>query len=932
MSASTAPRSHSAPPARVPRHLRRELAVLGSVLTDLSAGRSTAVTVIGATGFGQDALTRWTSRTAEARGLRVLSARGTPYESGLRYGVVTQLLHPLTGPGADLPAAPPHEGRRDCPPGLTEVLRTARGRPTLVVVEDAQWLDEESLRWLHLLIRRAAAAPLAVLAGGCGVTVSGPDWREVTASPPAAVGMRELVLDRMARTDVADVVRDTCGVPGADAFLSAAHHASTGNPAVLGDTMRRFARRGHAPDESGVPELRTIGAAVLGDHVERGLRGLPAETVALLRALAVCGDLLDFPLVCGLAGLRHLGGARLRSAVEATGFVTTGTSGPRIEAQVRPRVLEEMSHRDRAELHARAAELAHRAAADDRAVAALLLGAGPVGAPWAAQVLRRAAGAARREGDHTRSIACLSRAVCETPDPAHRAELTFELAAAELVTAPEAGRRRLGALVRGPGIAPGLRVRALALALADGEADTLRRAAAEALPTVTGPERDDLIALFWAAEPAGRERTELMVPEVPALPDLPASPAQAGQRAWQLAVRGERLPVVRRLARAALAAPAGGALVLPRLAACRALFLTEDYEEAEAGLGTLLAALDHRDMGVALPRVLATRAELNLRRGLLAVAERDIGAAERSLKPSGRHPATMPQLRAVRVLVDLERGHAREARSLALEPVPRAAQDSAYWPHLLFARALAHAFAGEARAAAGLMKECGRQLLSRHHLNPALLPWRSCAARLLRRTGGGAEAERLSHAERRLAREWGTPGALGWAELNAVPDDGAGRLAGIRDAVRLLRNGPASPWFVRALAELAAAEAAQGGDRRTALAAVDELSVLTATHPHSPMAARTRLLAQRLEPAPRTPAAPCPLWAALTASEAATAVLAAHGHSNSRIAELLSVSRRTVELRLSRAYSKLRISGRQELRALVRARERKLNDAGRTGL
>ncbi|OMI34796.1 LuxR C-terminal-related transcriptional regulator, partial [Streptomyces sparsogenes] len=52
-----------------------------------------------------------------------------------------------------------------------------------------------------------------------------------------------------------------------------------------------------------------------------------------------------------------------------------------------------------------------------------------------------------------------------------------------------------------------------------------------------------------------------------------------------------------------------------------------------------------------------------------------------------------------------------------------------------------------------------------------------------------------------------------------------------------------------------------------------------------------------------------------------TATLAGRGHGNRDIADKLSVTTRTVELRLSAAYRKLRISGRAELRALVRSME-----------
>ncbi|WDV34591.1 hypothetical protein OIM90_31110 [Streptomyces sp. AD16] len=60
--------------------------------------------------------------------------------------------------------------------------------------------------------------------------------------------------------------------------------------------LDRFARAGHSPRADRIAPLRTLTAEVVGDHATRALGDLrdPAAVDAL-RALAVCGDLLDFP-------------------------------------------------------------------------------------------------------------------------------------------------------------------------------------------------------------------------------------------------------------------------------------------------------------------------------------------------------------------------------------------------------------------------------------------------------------------------------------------------------------------------------------------------------------------------------------------------------------------------------------------------------------
>ena len=57
----------------------------------------------------------------------------------------------------------------------------------------------------------------------------------------------------------------------------------------------------------------------------------------------------------------------------------------------------------------------------------------------------------------------------------------------------------------------------------------------------------------------------------------------------------------------------------------------------------------------------------------------------------------------------------------------------------------------------------------------------------------------------------------------------------------------------------------------------------------------------------------------LTVSERRVAELAAKGHSNPEIAQMLFVTRKTVETHLGHVYSKLAVAGRAELgRALTK--------------
>ncbi|MFE4418019.1 AAA family ATPase [Streptomyces sp. NPDC056817] len=904
------------PPSRV---RARERAMVAAAVDGLDTSGPVLVTLSGRSGLGQSALVRWTADRAHASGHRVLRARAALSESELPYGVVTQLLEPLDVPPISMRATPPGPTRPEPFPGLAGLLRAARECPTVLAVEDAHWLDRESLHWLQALLRRSAGGPLAVVCGGDDAAAADPGWPGELGSAPGPVA-HHLTLAPLPPDEVAAEVARVCG-PADEAFTAEAARISGGHPAVLHDLLQRFAALGHRPAAARLPALRATGSAVLGDHLISAVRGLGAEAGEVVRVLAVCGHLLDFPLVRTLARAGSLNEHRLRAALARTAGIRALPDGRlRVEPALRVRVLEDMTADDRTDLHVRAAELAHRAGAEDRAVADLLLAARPTWAAWAVHTLRRDADHAVREGEHDRAAVLLARAAEEERDPAERARLGLELAAVHLVTEPEAGDLRIERLIRTPENPAAVRLHAADLGLTGGGAEVVRRSLADALTVAAGAERDDLLALFWAADPTGQGSGVPSVPTVPPLPQRPATRAQAAVRAWQLALYGESLYEVRSLAQAALTDDQrpGGPLIQPALAACRALCLTDALDDAESGLNRLLGALDGSRLRLAAPQILALRGELNIRRGRLAQAERDLEAAERGARLLGRSAALLPHLYGIRIVVDVESGREDAARERAAMPLPSAAEDSEHWPRLLFARGVVALRGGNPVEARDQFRECGRRLLSRHHLNPVLVPWRSLTALTCHTLGESAEARRLSEQELALARRWGAGSTLAWAKLTAVLVAGReDRLAGIRSAMGAVRSAPTGPEYARVLAEYTALEMTEsGGDRRMAALSLAELCALTAAHPSAPMAVRARALAGAA-----TGTVSVPGWCDLSEAERQSALLAGRGRSNRDIAALLEISSRAVELRLARAYRKLRINGRQELRELVRAME-----------
>ncbi|WP_130798315.1 LuxR C-terminal-related transcriptional regulator [Streptomyces otsuchiensis] len=932
--------------APLPACLRvRERAVLARVVDDLGTGvgGGSLLTLAGGGGAGQESLVGFAVERARALGHRVLHSRAPRRETGL--------------PGAAAPRVPlfPDSGTPGAGGEMTRLLRSTRSRPLLLAVEEAQWLDPRSLRELQALLRRSTPARIAVVCAGTVGTGpgDGTGWLGAVGSafgPPA----HHLRLAPLPHEEIAGLVALLCG-PADDTFTDEAARVSGGHPAVLHDLLLRLAAPGLPPDAERARALREIGRAVLGDHLLAAVRGHGAGTRSLVAALAVCGQHLDLAAVRSVAtGDGTETGPATRCLAELPGVRRLPGGRFTVDPGIRDRLLEELGENERAGLFARAARHAHVAGAGDRAVADLLLAARPDRAdaegPWADRTLRRAARDAARHDDHGRAARLLDRLAEREADPGRRAALEVESAAALLVTRPETGDARIARIVRTPGIPAAVRLRAADLGITGGGA--LGRALTDALGEAGDGGSETLLALLWAADPTGR-REGIGLPPLPELPDRPSPRTQAAVRAWQLALRGEEMERSVELARTALgdgtAAEDGtghaganrtrgpGESVQLVLAACRALSLTDVPEEAEAAIDRQLGLLHAAPLRLARPHLLALRGEINLRRGRLAQAERDLEAAASAVAATSRSRVLTPYLHGLRAFVDLEAGRGRRAREWATAPLPTVARCGEHQPWLLFARGAIALADGRLRQAVDELHECGRLLESRGHLNPALIPWRSVAAFALRALGREAEAREAIECERARARRWGAGSALAWAEFAAVQEEtepappaggGAHRLDRVGSAMAHARSGPTGPQYTRVLAELAGLQlGAAAGDPRAA-ASLEELTTLTAAYPAAPMADRARVLAGAA-----TGAESVPGWDALSAAEQQAALLVGRGDTNREIAALLEISIRAVELRLTRAYRKLSVSGRLELRALVAPRTRKDSelDAGPAG-
>ena len=273
--------------------------------------------------------------------------------------------------------------------------------------------------------------------------------------------------------------------------------------------------------------------------------------------------------------------------------------------------------------------------------------------------------------------------------------------------------------------------------------------------------------------------------------------------------------------------------------------------------------------------------------------------------PSNVHALTLVAL--------VETGRTAEAARLVAGLDLREAPDSWELNRFLYARGLQRAAAGDPAAALHDFLECGRRQTAREVVSPVVTPWRTAAAECRLALGSPREALALAGEELRLARVWDTPRTVGRA-LRVLGTATGGRrgLELAEEAVRLLRDAPAVTE-----AELVAALIAQG---RQLTAAGERARARTGLREAAARAERRGALRQLAlaEEALREGGGRGPKTArtgagSLTDSERRIARLAADGHTNTEIAGLLHLARRTVETHLTSTYKKLGIRRRSEL-------------------
>ncbi|WP_181777599.1 helix-turn-helix transcriptional regulator [Amycolatopsis pittospori] len=774
----------------------------------------------------------------------------------------------------------------------------------VVAVDDVQWCDEPTLRWLSLIARHATRLPVRMVlvrSAADGLAEAAERLSDLESWYSTEV----LDLGPLSAEAVASLAREAIGSEPGEPFVRHCVEQSGGNPLLLREMLDELGRvaAGVAP----------VAGSAAGSALIRSLfAGVPDYARTVATAIAILGG-QDLSLVARLAKVpARTAGTAVDLLRSQHILVPEGLSFR--HDPVREGLLGALEPAELSLLRRTAAILLSDAARAPEEVAEQVLEVGELeswmvdllrdaatcacerGAPWdALRYLRPAAAARPADASLAVQLAetvallepdsgfdLLRRALELQQDPADRARAAMKLGRAALVA------RRCGTAVTELD-----RV----LTLFGGDVDEQVRIHLEGLLCLVGIEdRDSLPKLDAWMQPRFEDGAESVVD-------------------------------ARHLAVCAVVAALDG--TRPREAAEWAMRAIRGYlptSDDSAVSSAVLALLLADEVDVArdeLTRVIelvpAQRSEYLAFRGLLghwcgdlATAAADAGQAYvLSRRAEGRTGGVVPRIALA--TVSAQQGELAKAAKLLRE-----ADSPQLWDHTVMrpwfelVDARVRWASGDHDTALKLFHRCGESLTEVGIANPLLAPWWFEGACLLADDGRYEAAAELAAEGSGPAVRWGTPRAIGMSRLaTAVATPGADRVDLLEEAATILAGSPAR--LEEALAEFHLGRALiDAGDltaARTRLRRCVELSLRTGD----------RFLlrrAQRTAADAGIPSQVTPL-SSLSPAERHIARLAGRGVSNRVIAERLFVTVRTIETHLTSVYRKLRIAGRTELAAVL---------------
>lgn len=929
----------------------RELASLRAVVESGREGRGAVAIVSGEAGIGKTSLLEATAAEAADGGARVLRARGSALEREFGFGVVRQLFERplvqasmeeraalLAGAAAPAGAAIGVSGAADPALGGETAFAVHHGlywltcnladdAPLVLVIDDAQWSDVASLRWLTYLAARLDGVAISVLVAWRTGEPGTPD--ELVEVLRAEPGAETVTPEPLSAQATATMVRAALGVSTDESYCTACHEATGGNPFFV--TALVDALKDGVIDQTleATGRIQAIGPAAVRQSVLLRLSRLGEPAIALARAVSVLDTDAAPVFAFALARLDAIGGADAAAALEAAHILHGGQLLRFAHPILRAAVYEDLPPATRSVEHRRTAQILIANGGDGDRAAVHLLSTQPAGDPQVVEWLQQAADRALARGVPESALAMLERALEEGARQDLRPTLLLAAGrASQTMARPgskkyliEAHREATDPLLRSESAVE------LARAIWHGRPNDAVAVLDQALAGLPREERELadrvrlellMIETTTGARPSADVERDLHALHGDSEPDSPARVASACVLTWHYELWNP-LPQADAIAKLASelrdvgpAIDSYGADFAPFAFAATVLADLDHLATAEAMFDLLLGAAARTGSTFAFNLAAPPRASHLAHCGNFAEAEAEarttLDAVTMTGSWSGQRAALYPFVWAL-----TGRGAYAEAEAtLAAHGLETdAGRSLGVDTNLLLARSILRLHQGRYDDAAA---DIVRALDQREWPNPLsrINVW---APRVLAAAGALGRAQEIGAQAVAAARAGGFRGQLGIAlHSTGLAHRGDHAIELLREAANVLADTPWRWEQAEALVDLGAAQrrANQRADARQPLREGLDLAVRIGAVALAERA-RDELIATGARPRRAATAGAD----SLTASERRVATLAAGGLSISEMAQRLFVTRKTVESHLYATYRKMDVSTREELTAAL---------------